>query len=247
MKKCPYCNAALSDESNFCLYCMSSLDQKQKAAVIYKEKRKVLPIILILSTILIIFAVFFVAIAMYGSSNNKDDHVQAENFDNSKILSADDTVDPEIIYTYRKAVIGDDYSSSFPIDENDIVITGISTVAANGIYNIPDTIDGHRVIAIDPLAFSEKDICETVRRVIISDGIKTVWDNAFAGCINMSDIYLAGNSIHIAARAFSEKRNTELIIHCSDNCDDRNFRLYKNNAQAYGATYEYWDGSEVIQ
>ncbi|MBR6514918.1 MAG: leucine-rich repeat protein [Clostridia bacterium] len=239
MKKCPFCGAELSDEVNFCVYCMTSLDQKQKAVTIKKKKRLILPIIIILSTVLILAAMTVVIAAVgVGIANNTN------AAGTSPTVSKEPSVSTEV-YIYRAAVMGDDYLSTNIPAENDIVIIGIEKPSESGIYNIPDMIDGKRVIAIDSLAFSGDEICKTVKKVILPETVRTLWENVFAGCVNMSDIYLTGESIHIDVNAFSESRNTELKIHCSDVCDDRNFRYYKNNAATYGAVYEYWDGGAI--
>ncbi len=243
MKSCPFCNAVLTDEANFCLYCMSSLDEKKITVPLEKKKRKALPIILILTATLLVSLLAFVIITEY--KNDKENHIPEQALSNNKDGSDESPSYPVITYTYRTAVIGDDYSSAYIPNEDDIIITGIEKVEKTGIYYIPDHIDGKRVLGIDPLAFSDENVCRTVEKVIFSDKVKTVWENAFASCVNLSDIYLTGESIYIDAGAFSQTRNGSLTIHCSETCNDRNFRLYKNNAEAYGAVYENWDGGDL--
>ena len=128
--------------------------------------------------------------------------------------------------------------------ENSVVITGVKTVSANGEYKIPDTIDGKKVVAIMGLAFCDEGISSTVKKVIVPSTVKTIWNNAFANCYNLTDIYFCGNSIYTESNAFPEtpKRNGTLTIHCSANCSDRNYRYYKNGASYYDAEYEEWNG-----
>lgn len=146
-------------------------------------------------------------------------------------------------YFYRDAEYGDDFSVGANL-ENCVVITGVKTATDNGTYSIPGTIDGKKVIAIMPLAFSDTAISETVKKVIVPASVKTIWDNAFANCYNLTDIYFRGDSIYTATGAFpdSSKRNGTLTIHCSANCSDRNLRYYKNSASNYGAEYAEWNG-----
>ena len=69
------------------------------------------------------------------------------------------------------------------------------------------------------LAFSDDSISSTVKTVIVPSSVKTIWNNAFANCYNLTDIYFCGNSIYTESNAFPEtsKRNGKLIIHCSEN------------------------------
>ncbi len=151
-----------------------------------------------------------------------------------------------VTYSYRQATHGDDFYVHYPISDNDIVLTGVLTPSADGRYIIPSTIDGKNVLAISALAFSDPDICNTVELVVVPACVKTVWNNAFANCKNLTDIYLCGNSIYIETNAFASpsQRNGTLTIHCSANCQDRTYRYYKNSAEYYGAQYKEWNGGE---
>jgi hypothetical protein len=148
-----------------------------------------------------------------------------------------------VTYIYRDAKYGDDFSVSANL-ENAVVITGVKTTAADGKYIIPETLDGKKVIAIMALAFCDDKISSTVKTVIVPSSVKTIWNNAFANCYNLTDIYFKGNSIYTESNAFPEtsKRNGTLTIHCSANCSDRNYRYYKNSASYYDAKYEEWNG-----
>ena len=94
------------------------------------------------------------------------------------------------------------------------------------------------------LAFCDDNISSTVKTVIVPSSVKTIWNNAFANCYNLTDIYFCGNSIYTESNAFPEtsRRNGTLTIHCSANCSDRNYRYYKNSASYYDAEYEEWNG-----
>ena len=162
----------------------------------------------------------------------------------STTKSSSTTPSPTVTYLYRQAKKGDDFSLSYPISENDIVITGVSTASKNGEYVIPEQIDGKTVIAIMGLAFCDDSISDTVKKVVVPASVKTIWNNAFATCFNLTDIYFCGDAIYTEAQAFAKesKRNGTLTIHCSANCNDRNFRYYKNSAAGYDAVYEEWNG-----
>ena len=128
--------------------------------------------------------------------------------------------------------------------KNAVVITGVKNASSDGKYMIPETIDGKKVVAITALAFCDDSISSTVKTVIVPSSVKTIWNNAFANCYNLTDIYFKGNAIYTESNAFPEvsKRNGTLTIHCSANCSDRNYRYYKNSASYYDAEYEEWNG-----
>lgn len=174
------------------------------------------------------------------SSNNK---TESNNSGSSYTTASTPSETTTITYIYRDAKYGDDFSVGANL-ENSVVITGVKTASANGEYKIPDTIDGKKVIAIMGLAFCDEGISSTVKKVIVPSTVKTIWNNAFANCYNLTDIYFCGNSIYTESNAFPEtsKRNGTLTIHCSANCSDRNYRYYKNSASYYDAEYKEWNG-----
>lgn len=174
------------------------------------------------------------------SSNNK---TESNNSGSSSTTTSTPSETTTITYIYRDAKYGDDFSVGANL-ENSVVITGVKTASANGEYKIPDTIDGKKVVAIMGLAFCDEGISSTVKKVIVPTNVKTIWNNAFANCYNLTDIYFCGNSIYTESNAFPEisKRNGTLTIHCSANCSDRNYRYYKNSASHYDAEYKEWNG-----
>lgn len=301
MKKCPKCKAEVEENARFCLYCMTSFEEKQTIEVSKeKNKRWLIIIAAVLVFALILTAIFFVpnndspkdtgntstgnsthldsdiddpssnpspsnSSASSGnkpasnsshnssSGNSKPDSDKPDNDNSSSGSSSDASSDntspapkPEptkVTYLYRDAQYGDDFSVSTNL-ENCVVITGVKTAATDGKYVIPDTLDGKKVIAIMALAFCDNNISNTVKTVFVPSTVKTIWNNAFATCYNLTDIYFKGTSIYTESNAFapSSKRNGTLTIHCSANCSDRNYRYYKNCASSYNAKYEEWNG-----
>ncbi len=174
------------------------------------------------------------------SSSNK---TESSNTSSSTSTTTTPSQTTMVTYIYRDAKYGDDFSVSANL-ENAVVITGVKTTAADGKYIIPETLDGKKVVAIMALAFCDDNISSTVKTVIVPSSVKTIWNNAFANCYNLTDIYFKGNAIYTESNAFPEtsKRNGTLTIHCSANCSDRNYRYYKNSASYYDADYEEWNG-----
>ena len=64
MKTCPNCKANLADESRFCLYCMTSLEEKQ--AVKKSENNKVLWISVSVAVLAILAIVFIFVFSLKG-------------------------------------------------------------------------------------------------------------------------------------------------------------------------------------
>ena len=176
------------------------------------------------------------------SSSNKTEN-ESSNTSSSTSTTTTPSQTTTVTYAYRDAKYGDDFSVNANL-ENAVVITGVKTTAADGKYIIPETIDGKKVVAITALAFCDGSISSTVKTVIVPSSVKTIWNNAFANCYNLTDIYFKGNAIYTESNAFPEKskRNGTLTIHCSANCSDRNYRYYKNSASNYDAEYKEWNG-----
>ena len=154
-------------------------------------------------------------------------------------LKPDDTT-PEppaaaVVYSYRAAQAGDEYNAQYVNTGNDIVITGITQQSPDGTYDIPSYIDGKKVIAIVANAFYGSN----AKVVYVPSTLRAIWNYAFHGCA-LTDIYFTHN-IYIEGNAFGDATG-ELTIHCPANCQDRNFRYYKNSAPNYGATWEEWNG-----
>lgn len=338
MKKCPKCKAEIQEDARFCLYCMTSFEEKQTIET-PKENNKRWLIIIAVVLVLILIVVGILLFAKKDTPNNEGNDTSTNSSISSDSDSPDSTTSSEqqnsdsqgnetstttssnqtqtpsknegsttnnssgnrtinnsstsgnsqnsttnnttnstsnststnstsssnktessntssststtttpsqtttVAYIYRDAKYGDDFSVSANL-ENAVVITGVKNASADGKYIIPETIDGKKVVAIMALAFCDDSISSTVKTVIVPSSVKTIWNNAFVNCYNLTDIYFKGNAIYTESNAFPEKskRNGTLTIHCSANCSDRNYRYYKNSASYYDAEYKEWNG-----
>lgn len=149
------------------------------------------------------------------------------------------------VYTWRDAEYAkDDYHVTANVD-NCVVITGVSTPASDGIYRIPETLGGKRVIAIKQSAFNGEGVRDTVRAVYLPSSVRTVQANAFSACYNLTDIYFSSKSIYVDPWAFAAKdrRSGTLNIHCAYDCNNRDLRYYRNIAESYyDAQFKEWNG-----
>lgn len=316
MKKCPKCKAEIQEEARFCLYCMTSFEEKQAIETPKENNKRWLIIIAAVLVLVLIFLGIFLfakkdkpnngdvdtssilsinsdfdapednnttsieqqnsvpqreetsastssnqaqassqnvgsttnnATTSSTSTNSTSSSNKAEGNSPESGSSTPTTTTPSqtatATYIYRDAKYGDDFSVSADL-ENAVVIIGVKTASTDGEYIIPETIDGKRVVAIMALAFCDDGISNTVKTVVVPSSVRTIWNNAFASCYNLTDIYFKGNSIYTESNAFPEasKRNGTLTIHCSSNCSDRNYRYYKNSALYYDAEYKEWNG-----
>ncbi len=336
MKKCPYCHADIQDNARFCVFCMSSLQEKEKIETKQENNKRWLYIIAAFLLLALVFGISIFALSknkannthnnsmqsyvssthsyLYtsdlepGNNNNfnnpivnpsKSENINSENTasmpnnssnstsnnnssqtatDVSSSSNANTTVssqsaptqsnsnssnvfieqtpdenqpEPTVAtYLYRDATAADCYTEgnipAYPV-EDVIVIIGVSSVSSDGVYTIPETIDGKKVGGIMPNAFCDSNISSTVKKVIVPASVKTIWQNAFADCYNLTDIYLCGKTINIFENSFADlsKRNSTLTIHCSRECKTFGFYYYMNIAKNYNANYQEWNGGEI--
>ncbi|MGN0172287.1 MAG: hypothetical protein ACI39E_05860 [Acutalibacteraceae bacterium] len=277
MKKCPFCKAEIEENARFCLYCMTSLEDKQIIDAPAEKKKRWLYIpAAVLVLLLAVVCTWLFAKGDGDPSSSKEpplsssigDTVTSEsgfdaenttaaptfedgaagtNPDSSPSVSNADVSDTAVTYTYREATVDDCYppgKGSMYVSDNIVVITGVVNPAPDGVYTIPETIDGNKVAAIMPSAFCDANISQTVRTVILPATVRTVWSDAFGDCCNLTDIYIKSLVIGIYEDAFPElpERTEALTIHCAKDCRNFDFYYYRNIASDYGAVYEEWNG-----
>ena len=66
MKNCPFCNAELEENSSFCIYCMTSLDNKEKISSPFKKRKSILLVILL-------FVLILICLVVKIANNNKNE------------------------------------------------------------------------------------------------------------------------------------------------------------------------------
>lgn len=150
-------------------------------------------------------------------------------------------------YTYvdaTNATAYPDWYSTIHQVQNAVVITRVNHVAADGVYVVPDTLDGKKVVAIMPGAFGDAAVSGAVRSVTLPTSVRTIWNDAFKDCIHLKDLYLKTPAVEIYTDAFPavDRRSVTLTIHCQRDCRNLNFYYYRSIAPDYGAVYAEWNG-----
>ena len=194
------------------------------------------------------------------SSNNQGDNNQGDNNQggnqSDNIQGGDGSSNPEkdepppsateVTYSYIDATIDNTYpkDKGMYAPENAIVITKVNSAAADGVYVIPDTIDGKKVAAIMPTAFNDPKIAKTVKSITLPSTVRTIWENALSECTNLTDLYIKSAVIQIYEESLppASKRSGTLTIHCKKDCRNFDFYYYRNIANKYSAEYKEWNG-----
>ena len=78
MKKCPFCKAEIEENARFCLYCMTSLEEKQEIAISKgKNKRR---LVVLAAVLVFVIVVFSICLALRkGSPNNTSNGASSES------------------------------------------------------------------------------------------------------------------------------------------------------------------------
>lgn len=324
MKKCPKCKAEIHEESRFCLYCMTSFEEKQTIETPKENNKRWLIIIAaVLAVVLVVISIVLFApkgndsndsnnnsnsSSFNGDSNTSTDKndttsseqqgdegvggessspssssqtsnssnnttnntfgntttnststnssLQNNNTTNSTTTSTNSSTsnatnstptNTQPKYTYIEATIQNAFPTGYSAmyaPENAIVITKVNYKEESGNYIIPDTIDGKKVAAIMPSAFSDSSISSSVKSVTLPATVRTIWGDAFKNCFNLTDLYIKSSVIGIYENAFpaSVNRNGKITFHCKSDCRNFDFYYYRNIANKYDAEYEEWNG-----
>lgn len=309
MKKCPFCGADLADEAQFCLYCMTPLNEKEQ---ILPAKRRPKGWLFALGGILILGIV--ILLLWPGAGNEPTDPViqvttmpttattflttgttipttipttvptTVTTMPSSSVTTMPTTVPTSaattapttttapssatttittttkptttpyvtttpstmygsdsagVVYYYRMAKKGDwIYDNTYQVSDDHITITGVKVPSEDGVYRIPETINGKKVTFIDNYAFDGNN----ARIVYIPKTVLSILHFAFNRC-PITDIYFT-HSLRIHSNAFPASYDI-LTIHCpkeTKTCGGSGV-LYSEYAYTYSrASWEEWNG-----
>ena len=234
MKKCPFCKADIDENARFCIFCMNSLEERNITEV--KKNNKKRQIIILSALLVLVFALLTLCIAFIGGNGGEDSEVPFFKQDMSHI------------FTYRDAVPQDDVNANESIVTDGIVITGVKEPRADGLYVIPETIDGKKVMAIGEYAFADESVRDTVVTVVIPETVKNLHSYCFYKCNNFTDVYILTDALAGSGALFYRNgfENMPITVHSSAECHDRDLRTYKAICEFYGqGTFVEWDGGEL--
>ena len=130
----------------------------------------------------------------------------------------------EVGWIYRKATTYDYYKNYNKIEASDaIIITGFTNIPSNGIYDIPEKIDGKTVVGIDmsnSSAYTFNSAGTSVRKIYLPKQLNKINGNIFSACTDITDIYVKGNYLYMEPSALPEKssRSGKITIHSTDDC-----------------------------
>lgn len=156
----------------------------------------------------------------------------------------------QVTYTYRDAEFYDiipaaDRANQELLAQNAVVVTGVETAAKSGVYVIPEQIDGKKVVAVMGSAFSDTQICSTVKKVIFPASIHSVWEK-FQFCSNLTDMYFTGKSVVLDTYTFSLIPNKQhLTVHGASDCvcyyGSTGKSTLKERVAQFGISYQNWN------
>ena len=127
-------------------------------------------------------------------------------------------------WTYRKATTYDYYKNYNKIEATDaVIITGFTNIPSNGIYDVPEKIDGKVVVGIDMSdsgAYTFNSVGSAVKKVFLPKYLNKINGNIFSSCVNLTDIYIRGDYLYMVPSALPERsaRNAKVTIHTTEDC-----------------------------
>lgn len=88
MKKCPFCHAEIEDNAHFCLYCMTSLEEKQSDDLDVKKNNLW---VYILIAVLVLGLIIFCILAFFSNDDTKNSSSNKQHQSNLELESIDKT------------------------------------------------------------------------------------------------------------------------------------------------------------
>ena len=181
-----------------------------------------------------------------GEDTNQD-VVDEPSVDSTSYIDPPKTDEGAATYEYRLAQQSDAICEGrYTLPKDAIVITKVTKASIDGVYKIPETIDGKPVVAVMENIFGGDDIRDSVKTVILPSCVKELRGTAFFYCYNLKNIYIEGDYLFLVGGSFfapSNRRNESLVIYASASCYDATSHVkFKNIAGYNGAEFVEWNG-----
>ena len=161
----------------------------------------------------------------------------------------------QVTYTYRDAqfydlLSGADKTDTSLLTENAIVITGVETGAKDGIYIIPEQIDGKKVVAVLDGTFSDNSISSNVKTVVVPSCVHS-FKEKFRYNDKLTDLYFSGEFVVLDLYTFPLIPNRALLtVHASADAvcyyGSTEMCTIKERAQEFGIAFQEWDKESGI-
>ena len=220
MKICPKCKAALHTDARFCLYCMTSLVEKELIKPPVRKSRRWLLVLLIL--VVIIGSVAAVVVFRpEPPTPSMDTTTPSATTPTQQILVPQDentishTVDG-ITYTYRPAT-AEDHPNAIDL-HNYFTLIQVDGIAADGKYQVPSFVGNDTTLLVTAVA--DGAFNNTQAKIIdLGYNVRYVWGNAFGG--------YALTALYIHSDVYIEK---SALSGCTDNTTIYSPKYVENTA-----------------
>ncbi len=143
------------------------------------------------------------------------------------------------------------YPNGYPSDycDNKIVLTGVLDASTDGVYIIPEKIDGYEVHTISGYIFATKDPAN-VKCVVLPKTVKSITHHAFAFCTNLENVYCLSTYLDCAKYAFCDElfsapASDKITFYCLDKCLAPTYNspvYFKDINYLADVTIKVWDG-----
>lgn len=235
MKQCPKCKAELDDSARFCLYCMTSLDEKTQIPQPVRKRR--LWSFVLLFCLLLGLAVFAIwdppkeTAAPSGPSITEALSTQPQSDANPDPSAISQTVDG-VTYTFRPAT-REDHPTAITLDNYFVLIKAEGT-PPDGVYRVPSFV-GNDMTALVTVVADGAFSGTGAQTIDLGHNVRYVWGNAFDGS-SLTDLYLH-EDVLIDRTAFSGCTK-DFTIHCPEYLENTEGILWSDLSVKYGFRWQ---------
>lgn len=208
MKICPFCNAKIEENALFCIYCMTSLKEKQVVKSTKENKYRWFPVTTSILAVILIIGLFISSI--YHKDDNKTVN---SNTDFYSAPSNEEITSTEESSTISTVSIDDpsdiiNYLTYNVYEGRGVYITDCDTLVTGDIV-IPEKIDGQTVKAICNSAFKD---CSGITSISLPESISIIEESAFADCSALKEINIPKGIKTLKSHTFQNCKSLISIV-----------------------------------